>query len=327
MGKILLFIILYIIIPPAIMGLLKAIKTYLKSYLFGRRQSKTAINQGNLKEGLNEKISNRVKFTLKDKRNEPIPFRLVFLFIYSIGLVVAIASAIFSNPWFFLVAICIAYISVIFSYITANEIVKKRDEVLGRMVQLKASKMRLANSGKGVIARPSDEFQIVKWDEDLVSPAKMYIYMPTDFDILGIDQFLESWNLVFGSNGQWIADKSDEQYGGFDFNAGVAAIRVSPKLPTIANWHTRYLDPEHVHWSFFPLAIGSENGIPIYNEEIDAIEHVLGFSVNSGQNKLSKKNGVVIGDEIVAAPQSLIAGGTGGGKSLNSRSKIVVISE
>ena len=325
MGKIILFVVLYFIVPPGIFAGAKALKSYIKSQMFGRKQSKTAITQGNIREGLNEKISKRIKFTLKDPRNSPIPFRLIFVLIYITGAIVAGIGGALGKFSILMIALLIQYVDVIFAYGSANEIVTERDTVLRRMVELKSSKMKLVNKGKGIITRPSDEFKILKWSDDLVHPEKMHIYMPTDFDLLSINQFLESWNLVFGSEGQWIADKSDKQYGGFDFNAGVASLRVSPKLPQRADWHTRYLDPEHIHWGFFPLAIGSENGVPIYNEEIDATEHVLGFAVNSGQNKLSAKNDVVIGAEITSAPQVLIAGGTGGGKALASDTKVKVL--
>ena len=149
--------------------------------------------------------------------------------------------------------------------------------------------------------------------------------MPTDFDILSVDGFLESFNLVFGGNGQWIADVDDKQYSGFDFNAGVAAIKVSGKLPPMAMWSEMYLDKKDIHWSYFPLALGSENGVPIVNKETGETEHVLGFAVNSGQEKLSKKNGVQIGPEVTSSPQILIAGGTGGGKSLSSKTAVRVI--
>ena len=324
---ILIYVVAYFATPPLLMTLLRSLKTYIKNELFGRKQSKTAIAQASKKEGLNEKISKRVRFTLRDPRNKPVPFRLIFVLIYILGAIVAAIGGGLGNFTLLIVALVIAYADIVFAYTSANGIVTERDTVLRRMVELKSSKMRLANREKGVITRPSDEFTILQWSKDLIHPEKMHVYMPTDFDLLSVDSFLESWNLVFGSEGQWIADKTDEHYGGFDFNAGVAAIRVSPKLPTRADWHTRYLNPEHIHWGFFPLAIGSENGVPIYNETIDATEHILGFSVNSGQNKLSAKNGVVLGSEIVAAPQVLIAGGTGGGKALASNTKVKVLKE
>lgn len=324
MGKILLYIVLYAILPPILLVSVRALKEYIKRQLFGARRSKTAIVQ-DVREGFNEKLNKRVKFTIKDPRNEPVPYRLVFLIILIAGLIVAVVASIIGKIGILFTAFLIHYISYGFSYITADKIVKERDEVLKRMIELKASKMRLANKEKGAIPRPENEFKILEWADDLVNPKKMYIFMPTEFDILAVDSFLESWNLIFGGQGQWIADRDDEQYGGFNFNSGVAALKVSPPLPQRADWHTRYLNPEHIHWSFFPLAIGSENGVPIYNEEIDAVEHVLGFAVNSGQNKLSKKNGVTLGTEITSAPQVLIAGGTGGGKSLNSQTPIEVV--
>lgn len=306
MAKIIIFLTLYVIVPPGIFVFARFLKEQAKYAIFGRRRSSTAIKQAEQKEGLNKKINKRIRFTMSDPRNEPIPFRLIFIFIYLIGAGLSIYSG-FSDSWkLLLISMLIAYIAVIFSYATANKIVIERDKVIKRMLDLKGSKMRFVNKEKGAMVTPETEFKILKWDEDLISPTKMHLYMPTDFDILEVDRFLESFNLVFGGNGQWIADDTDKEYQGFDFNAGVAAIKVSPKLPPIAMWHERYIDPKHIHWSYFPLALGSENGVPIFNEDEGATEHVLGFAVNGGQEKLSKKNGVQLGPEITSAPQVLI---------------------
>lgn len=325
MGLAITYLLLYIVIPPGILLLAKIGKNYIKRMLFGRRLSKSALRAQAEKEGFNRKLSKRVQFTLRDPRNKPIPFRLVFLLIYFAGAGVSVAGGFTENAGFLALAIPISYFSMFFAYISANGVVSERDVVSKRMLELKGSKMRFVDREKGAITRPESEFRILEWDEDLTSPKKMHIYMPTDFDILEVDRFLESFNLIFGSNGQWIADTDDKDYGGFDFNAGVAAIKVSGRLPQIAMWHERYLSSKDIHWSYFPLALGSENGVPVYNEELDKVEHVLGFAVNSGQEKLSKSNNVAIGPEITAAPQILIAGGTGGGKALSSDTKVKIL--
>ena len=320
-----IFIILYASVPPAIFMGAKFAKEQIKYALFGRRRSRTAIQHENKKEGFNQKLIKRIKFTLNDPRNKPIPYRIIFVLIYLIGAGLAIFGGLEENWEFLGLALMTQYISMIFSAITANSIVSRRDAVLERMLDFKKNKMKLVNREKGIFVTPEMEFKVMAWDEDLVTPTKLHLYMPTDFDILHVEGFLESFNLIFNSNGQWIADETDEQHDGFDFNAGVASIRVSPKLPSMAKWHERYLNPKYIHWSYFPLALGSENGVPVYNEEEDRFESVLGFSINSGQEKLSKKNGTKIGSEVVAAPMTLIAGGTGGGKSLVSTTVVKVV--
>lgn len=322
MVNVILFIILYLIIPPGIFSLTKVAKDQMKSAMFGRRRSTTAIRTENTKEGINKRIKKRIKYTIKDPRNKPIPFRTIFLAIYLIGLLIAGFAGFQISGKMLGVAILVAYIAMFFSVISANKIVTERDLVLKRMLELKGSKMRFVNREKGAIVSMGEEFKVLKWGEDLINPVKMEIYMPTDFDLLTVDSFLESFNLIFGANGQWV---SDDTAGGFDFNAGIATIRVSPKLPQMAMWHERYLDPKFIHWSYFPLALGSENGVPLVNEETGEIERVIGFAVGGGQSNLSKKNGVVIGPEITAAPQILIAGGTGGGKSLCSETEVNVV--
>lgn len=326
MALVLLFLVLFLIIPPGVFIAGKFAKDKIKSYLFGRQRSKTSINAQE-KEGLNKKINKRLSFTVKDPRKSPVPFKLIFFLIYGLGAAVSIVGG-FSENWSLLaVAIFIAYGAVIFSVITANKIVKARETVMKRMLELKASKMKLVNREKGVPNRPENEFKVLEWGEDLVSPIKMHIYLPTDFDILQVDGFMESFNLIFGGAGRWVENDSDEDHKGFDFNAGIASLRVTPKLPPIAIWHERYLNPETIHWSYFPLALGSENGVPVYNEELDRTERVLGFAVNSGQNKLASQKGFLIGQEITSSPQVLIAGGTGGGKALDSNTKILKLKE
>lgn len=323
MGMAILFFVIFLAFPPGLFMAGKWMKNYLRQMMFGRR-SKTAIREAERREGFNEKAAKRIKFTLRDPRTKPIPFRIVFLLIYAIGTGISLFAGYNANWKLLLASIVVAYIGLIFAYISSNNIISERDIVLGRMLELKGSKMRLVDRESKGRANMNSEFKVTKWSDDLIHPEKMYLYMPTDFDILEVDRFLESFNLVFGGNGQWISDDTDDNYNGFDFNAGVAAIRVSPPLPKIAMWHERYLDERFIHWSFFPLALGSENGVPIYNEELGVTENVLGFAVNSGQEKLSTKNEVAIGPEITAAPQILFAGGTGGGKALSSDTKIVV---
>ena len=325
MGKLIFAVIMYFAIPPTIMALGKVFKDRMKFAIYGRQRSRTALAQKQ-NEGLNRKIKKRLNFSIRDPRQKPIPYRLIFLGIYFTGAIVAGLSAFFGGFKLFLLSILFAYGAVIFSYVTTNKIITERDVTLERMLELKLTKMRSASGSKdrSSLLNIDEELKVIEWDKDLVTPVKMHLYMPTSFDSLEVAGFLESFNLVFNSAGQWVANTDDEHYKGFDFNAGVASIRVSPKLPERADWHIRYLESPEVHWSFFPLAIGSENGVPILNEETGKIEHVLGFAVNSGQEKLSRKRGTRIGNEMTSAPQILIAGGTGGGKALDSNTKVVV---
>lgn len=322
MIKILLFLIAYFTIPPLILFFGRMSKEKMKQQMMGRKRSATALRADSMKEGFNAKLSKRIKFTMKDPRKKPIPYKMTFYGIYLGGAAVAGLAGFLLSWKLMLASLVMAYISFIFSYATSDKLIRQRDETLKRMLEVKGSKMRFMQRDKGVPPSPASEFRVLEWNEDLTFPTRLHLYMPTDFDILEVDKFLESFNLVFGSNGQWISDDEDEQYGGFDFNAGVAAIRVSTPLPKRADWHERYLNEKDIHWSFFPLALGSENGVPVFNEELQKTERVLGFAVNGGQEKLSAKNGVVIGKEVTSSPQALIAGGTGGGKALSSKTSI-----
>lgn len=310
MGKILFFLIAYFITPQLILFFGKMGKERMKQQMMGRKRSATALRAESMKEGFNTKLSKRIKFTMKDPRKKPIPYKMTFYGIYFTGAILAGVAGFLLSWKIMLISLIVAYSAFVFSYATSDKLIKQRDETLKRMLEVKGSKMRFMQKDKGIPPTPASEFKVLEWSEDLTFPTKLHLYMPTDFDILEVDKFLESFNLVFGSNGQWISDDSDEQYGGFDFNAGVGAIRVSTPLPKRADWHERYLNEDDIHWSFFPLALGSENGVPVFNEELQQTERVLGFAVNGGQEKLSSKKGVVIGKEVTSSPQALIAGGT-----------------
>lgn len=326
MGRGLRFLIMYLAIPPFVLWFGKMMKDQFKYSLYGRKRSQTAIAQ-EAEAGFNARLKERKDFTKRDPRTKPIPYKIIYIAIYALGAIGSFIVGTFDFKFKYAALMWLFnFGSMAFSYITADEIVVERKKVLERMLSLKQSKMGLVSESKSNPILP-DEIEVLEWHDDLITPKRLYLYMPTTFDSLQVTSFLESFNLIFNSHGQWIANMEDENYTGFDFNAGVASLRVSPPLPQRADWHERYLLNEKVHWSFFPLAIGSENGIPIENEETGKVEHVLGFAVNSGQNKLSAKQGVTIGSEIVAAPQILIAGGTGGGKSLSVDTLVVTVTD
>lgn len=320
-----IYLILYLIGPPLTLKVGRYAKEQIKYSLYGRRRSNTAISQ-QASEGFNARLRKRTEFTMRDPRTEPIPYRIVFIGIYILGGIVAILGGFLGKFIFLLLAWGISAGGMAYSYITADPIVTERDKVIERMVSLKQSKMGLMSDNK-TSPDPNQELRVIEWNDNLIAPKRLHLYMPTTFDNLQITGFLESFNLIFGSNGRWIENLNDEEYQGFDFNAGVASLRTSAPLPQRADWHERYLLNERIHWSFFPLAIGSENGVPVINEETGKQEHILGFAVNSGQNKLASKQGFKIGAEIVAAPQILIAGGTGGGKSLSVDTLVVTVTD
>jgi hypothetical protein len=163
----------------------------------------------------------------------------------------------------------------------------------------------------------SEEFQILKWADDNVSPLKIRLMLPTRFDPLNENALLEKVSNLFGIDGaRWVADMSDEDVPGFDYNLGLATIAMTAPLPNRADWNERYLTHSAVHWGFFPMALGSENGLQLENED-GKIEHVLGYDPIGQASKFAEKQGVQVGPEIVAAPHALIAGGTGGGKALD----------
>lgn len=96
-------------------------------------------------------------------------------------------------------------------------------------------------------------------------------------------------------------------------------LRRLPPLPPIAPWDWRYLESDLVDDYFFPLGLGSKNGIPMVNPKTGEDEIVVGYDPHGDEWKLLKKKGIVKGfpnKAFSSMPQGMGAGKTGGGKSV-----------
>lgn len=266
---------------------------------------------------LNSKISEALKFVLKlDKRKSlGIPNRAILVVIYIIGLIPTLFFAYSENYAMMALFLLTPYWAYAFAITVYRPIKNDREELYLRLYTLKQSRMGLYNKGKKDVVDYNAEFQILEWEDDYISPSKLTLKIPPTFDSLAIEGFLEQFNVHFGNGSAWVADRSDPKVPGWDFNRGVATLVHTPPLPKMALWSDLYIKHENIAWSFFPIALGTENGVRITNPETGEDEYVLGFDVFGDQAKMAKK-GVQVGGEITQSPQVLIAGGTGGGKSL-----------
>lgn len=100
-------------------------------------------------------------------------------------------------------------------------------------------------------------------------------------------------------------------------------ISLEAPLPRIAMWDPKYLENDLIQWSFFPLGLASKWGVPIPNEETGEVDRVVGFDVNGTQGKFMDKNGIPKNSDIMPSPHAILAGVTGGGKSVMQRNVIL----
>lgn len=327
-----IYILAYILVLPVVYFTIKLVKDQLKNQMFnqrGNKRSQTALVQKQKAPTLTSKLSSALSFSLKeDKRGlKGISNRVIILSVYILGsLVATLAYFIESYALLLIASFLFPIIAVIYSYSSTKAILKKRKETLERMAVLKGERMgNVSQVNKYSPPNVNEEIRVLEWSDDYLFPMKMHLYMPTRFDKLRVGDFLTYFNELFNSYGNWVANTNDKENPGFDFNSGIASLAVTPKLPTRADWSDRFLNSDEFAWSFFPLGFSSENGVVSVNPTTGAKEHVIGFDLQNNQAKLSKKNGTPVGPEMVAAPQVLIAGATGGGKALALDTEIVVI--
>lgn len=317
---------IYLFAPFIILGIMTLIKRFIHRKIRQQMRIRGSIEH---KESLSKKMTSGLSFVLtKDKRKTlGIKNKYIVIGLYVIGLLGTIFFALRDDPITGFIFILFPYIAGIFSFVLFAPIRQERDELINRLVSIKRDRMGLVEKGKrGEDFDPNLEVKVIKWKEDNVNPELIEMSIPTSFDPLNTAAFLEHFNTYFGNEATWVPDKSDGKLG-WDFKKFKLYLAQTPPLPKKAMWDSRYLNPDYFAWSFFPLGLASENGVEIVNEETGEVENVIGFDLAGAQIKLAKEKNLKIGNEIQAAPQVLIAGGTGGGKALSSDTMIPVIKE
>ena len=109
---------------------------------------------------------------------------------------------------------------------------------------------------------------------------------------------------------------TNEDFKGWDTTKGGVVIKLEEPLPSKAPWDAWYIEHPDIQWSFFPLGLSTRGGVPLVNPNTGVEERVVGISLDNEQRKYGDKKGLALGDEISSSPMSLIAGATGGGKSV-----------
>lgn len=278
------------------------------------------------KQGLMSKFREAVNYVVKsDKRTTiGVPNKILVIGIYLVGLVGTVVFGMSEKYGLVVPFLFIPYIAGFVAIGAYAPIKKARTEVFERIYTLKRDRMgTVGKQTKDVEVNYEDEFKVLEWAEDNVSPLKLQITIPTRFDPLGEAAFLEQFNVFMGAGSKWAPDRSNPEDAGWNYPAGHVTLMKMPPLPKMALWDEHYLLNDSIAWSFFPLALGVENGVKLHNEETGEDEFVLGFDVAGAQSKMK---GVQVGNEVVQAPMVLVAGGTGGGKSLSVDTQVPTIS-
>lgn len=279
----------------------------------------------------------RLKFAAKDKRDvvlnkkkkknkEPnsskIQNRQLVALIWLTGLLI-VAGCAFTHQWKFIaLGYVLFFFAMGFGIMSAKDVVETRKNILNRMFEIGQSKMSLSMEYKN---NPGAVILVLEW-ADYIRPQRVKIQVPTNFSEESTESFLRQFNQIFGTEVTWVPfDDPETGTPGWNFAEGEAVFYAVPPLPKIAPWDEHYVLGEGVAWSFFPIALGVENGLELVNPKTGETENVLGFDFSGEQIKIGKEHGIKVGSEITTSPMVFIGGGTGGGKSLASNTLVRVI--
>lgn len=321
-GTIVILLGVYFLGGPILISILAFSKNMIKREFKRKMRIRTQVEEK--KKSLLTKVGEACSFLLKSDKRKTIgvPNKFMFLGIYLLGAIGVVISGISEAMGIVVILMLVPYIAWIFAVFTFRPIRKKRDELFERIYTLKRDRMGLIERGnKDGSYNYDKEFTVMSWDDTYMFPKKIMLRIPTKFDELQIEAFMTQFNLYFGAGSKWAPDRSDPTDPGWNFTEGRVTLVHTPPLPSRADWSEEFLLHDEIAWSYFPMALGSENGVKITTSD-GKEKYVLGFDLGGEQPKLAKKTGGQIGEEVVLAPQVLIAGGTGGGKALKSETLV-----
>lgn len=326
-----------------------AIALFHKRVIVRRAEEKIAKKRLSKKppEPVGPKWWRRFKFTLKDRRQllfsigskgkkkkdeeakgPGIQRRWVWWILWGTGL--ALSAVSFGGDLTWILWSLIAYIwAFSFAVRSAHKVVKHQDYVISRIYEIAQPKL-----GLPIQDPPASHVQITGW-RDYTKPEGVVIDVPTNFSDSGEEGFLKQFNQVFGRETAWVPDsqppgKDDDGKDipaklGWDYEEGKVTLRSVPPLPLRAPWSAHYVLSPAIAWSFFPIALGVENGTTVTHPETGVREHVLGFDLSGQQGKAAKAAGENMSNRITKSPMVLVGGGTGGGKAMDSDTPVAVI--
>lgn len=323
----------YIIVLPIILRLLAMAQRKLVVDRYFEKHGKSRETMEHAPKPIWIAWKERLSFTMKDKRTVSIgkknaeseggiQNRIMFFLIWAFGLVATVVP-VYLEQWVWAsIGPVLFMIAIIFGIASANSVIKARHRMYERMFEIAQNKLGLRTKDART---PQEALTVMEWG-DILTPRKIRFKVPTTFGEEGEEGFLRMFNQLFGQVTAWVV-YNDPESGkpGWDYEEGFVTIRSVPPLPTMAPWDERYVLNEGIAWSFFPLALGVEDGVELVNPETGEPENVLGFDVAGEQGKVGNKAGISVAGNIVSTPHSLIAGSSGGGKSLSIETMVAVV--
>lgn len=248
--------------------------------------------------------------------------RMIVIQLYVAGLVVCCILFTLEMYLFGATLFLFPYLIDLFVYISAKKSLAEREQLYNRMMVVKQSKMGLYSTGMELEKVFANEFTILEWDKERDFPKRIRIMIPPTFDSLQTENFMTAFNLNFGGDQAWAPDVDDKEYPGWCFTKNIVTLKADDPLPDRADWDASWLDPDQCAWSFFPLAIGTQGGTIMKDPKTGKELHILGTDFAGEQTKFAKKRGIWCSPEILASPQMMVLGATGGGKALATDTKL-----
>lgn len=276
------------------------------------------------------KMKPKLDFALKDKRpillkkNEKVDFdeepkktlaNRSFLYVSLIFLSLVSSPALMFLGFYIpalIVPPILFYSGLLYGLNSPVKIMKQHDQMFEKMYKIVSSKIGVEDEYRN---NPRAIISVTKWAVDFVTPIAIDIKVPANFSSGSQQPFMEQFNQIFGTNNAWVARSMKKDEPGWDYEKGVVHLYAVPPLPTIAPWHERYVLDESIAWSYFPVGLGAENGVPLVNPETGKKENVLGFDVAGNQPGFG------------ASPMALVGGTTGSGKAIDLEEKITVLTK
>jgi len=216
-----------------------------------------------------------------------------------------------------------------FAVKSAHKVVKHQEYVVSRIYEIAQPKLGLPAQD------PAGSHVTIKGWRDYTKPEGVEIDVPTNFSDSGEESFLKQFNQVFGRESAWVPDSvppGKDADGnaipgrpGWDYEEGKVSLRAVPPLPGRADWEAHYVLSPAIAWSFFPIALGVENGTTVTHPTTGVKENILGFDLSGQQGKAAKAAGEVMSTSIAKSPMVFIGGGTGGGKAMDINTRVAVI--
>lgn len=332
MKPILIALLLYVVLMPlAIFVIAKLHKLFFITLKVRRaRKRKQKIDYSELPRPLGPRMLKRVRFAFSDKRGlalrpkKPTRFqtRWVFYVLYLSGLISSIIAVQLMSFTWGLISAGFGFTALMFALQSADKAIKKRNEITDRIADMAGRHFKISRKP----GEPSAK--IAKVDEwaEYTRPAYVRIVASRAFEQGAQKSFMEEFNRTYGKIRSWVTDPdAAETMGtGWDHESGIVYLKSKPPLPKRADWHEDYVLNKGIAWSFFPLAIGLEDGVEMPNPETGENVNVLGFDFAGNQADVGKEAGLAVSKKIQTTPQVFIGGSTGGGKAHPLDTEVVV---